>query len=135
MFSSLLISGSSGSFKTRANTRSGIRTSVTNVPIVSTTPPAPSEPGAEPPPASLHGCGAASCLLRDRLGRDQIRRFAGIAEHLKQDARAALAEHLGPLLQIGGVVLQLAADLQPVADQHGRQLGHQLLAGVGSAAK
>ena len=32
------------------------------------------------------------------------------------------------------MVLQLAADLQPVGDQHGRQLGDELLLGVGLAA-
>ena len=36
--------------------------------------------------------------------------------------------------EIGGVVLGVAPDLQPLSQQHGTQFGHQLLMGIGTPA-
>ena len=39
------------------------------------------------------------------------------------------------MLQIGGMALELTADLEPIAKQHRSQLGHQLLPGITGLAK
>ena len=63
------------------------------------------------------------------LRADQIRRLPRLAEHLKQHLGRFL-EQLDPVAQIGGMAFDLAADLQPIAQQHRPQFGDQLLAGI-----
>ena len=57
---------------------------------------------------------------------DQICRLPGVAEHLEQAPRLFL-QQLSPVLEVSGMVLELAADLQAVADQDGGKLCHQFL--------
>lgn len=63
------------------------------------------------------------------LRADQIRRLPRLAEHLKQHLLRFL-EQLDPVTEIGGMALDLTADLQPIAQQQRPQLGDQLLAGI-----
>ena len=60
---------------------------------------------------------------------NQIRRLPRLTEHLEEHLGRFL-EQLDPVTEIGGVALDLAADLQPIAQQHRPQLGDQLLAGI-----
>ncbi len=64
---------------------------------------------------------------------DQIRSPAGLAQHLKQHP-GGFPQQLDPVAQIGRMALDLAAHLQPLAQQHGAQLGHELLTGIAGAA-
>jgi len=61
-----------------------------------------------------------------RLRTDQIRSLPRLAEHLKQHLWR-FPEQLDPVVEIGGMALDLAADLQTIAKQQGPQLSDQLL--------
>ena len=39
------------------------------------------------------------------------------------------------MLQIGGMALELTADLEPITEEHGPQLGDELLSGIAGLAK
>ena len=52
------------------------------------------------------------------LRRNQLHRLTGLPEHLKQHLGLGL-EQGDPVLQIGGMALELTADLQPIAQGHG----------------
>lgn len=56
-------------------------------------------------------------LLGVGLLTDQIRRLPCLAEHLKEHLRRLL-QQLDPVTEIGGMALDLAADLQPIAQKH-----------------
>ena len=55
--------------------------------------------------------------LPRRLRTDQIRRLPRFAEHLEQPLWRFL-EQLDPVTEIGGMALDLAADLQPIPQQY-----------------
>jgi len=55
--------------------------------------------------------------LPSNLRKNQIHRLPRLAEHLKQHLRRFL-EKLDPVAEIGGMALDLAADLQPITQQH-----------------
>ena len=63
------------------------------------------------------------------LRPNQIRRLPGLAEHLKQHLGRFLEKH-DQVAQIGGMALDLAADLQPIAQQYRPQLRDHLLASI-----
>ena len=76
-----------------------------------------------PPPA--HGpsgpvdFGLAIHFARPHLlRRNQLHRLPGLPEHLKQHLGFGL-EQGDSMLQIGGMALELTADLQPIAQEHG----------------
>ena len=52
------------------------------------------------------------------LRRNQFRRLPGLPEHLEQHLRLGL-EQADPMLQIGGMALELTADLEPITQEHG----------------
>jgi len=84
----------------------------------------------EPPPQPSADKGLAVGLRLPRHPRaDQIRRLPSLAEHLKQHP-GRLLEQLDPVAQIGGMALDLAADLQPITQQDRPQLSDQLLMGI-----
>jgi len=56
-------------------------------------------------------------IIESGFRTDQIRRHPRLAEHLKQHLGRFL-EQLDPVPEIGGMALDLAADLQPIAQQH-----------------
>jgi len=55
--------------------------------------------------------------LPRHLRTDQTHRLPRLAEYLKQHLRRFL-EQLDPVAEIGGIAFDLAADLQPIAQQH-----------------
>jgi hypothetical protein len=75
--------------------------------------------------SSLH----PTWIIESGFRTDQIRRLPRFAEHLKQHL-GRLLEQLDPVAEIGGMALDLAADLQPITQQHRPQLGNQLLTGI-----
>jgi len=52
------------------------------------------------------------------LRRNQLHRLPGLPEHLEQHLGLGL-EQGDPMLQIGGMALQLTADLKAIAQEHG----------------
>jgi hypothetical protein len=59
------------------------------------------------------------------LGCDQLGGLSGIAKHLEQDTRAiVIAQDLSPALQVSGVVVGAAVDLQTITNKEGTKLGH-----------
>lgn len=50
---------------------------------------------------------------RNPLRRNQLHRLPGLPEHLKEHLGLGL-EQGDPMLQIGGMALQLTADLEPI---------------------
>ncbi len=79
-------------------------------------------------------CLALGLPLCLRLRTDQIRRLPRLAEHLEQHLGRFL-EQLDPVPEIGGMALDLAADLQPIPQQHRPQLSDQLLTGIARLPK
>ena len=64
-------------------------------------------------------CGIEAWLIRaGYLRRKQLHRLPGLPQDLKQHLGLGL-EQGDPMLQIGGMALQLTADLQPIAQEHG----------------
>ena len=62
------------------------------------------------------------------LGCDQLSGFGGIAKHLEQDTRAiVIAQDLSPSLQVSGVIVGTAVDLQTITNKEGTKLCDQLL--------
>ena len=55
------------------------------------------------------------------------------AEHLKQHRRF-FPQQLSPVGEVGRMVLEVRADLQPLADDHRPELSHQLFSGIGRTA-
>ena len=72
--------------------------------------------------------------LRHPLRRNQLHRLPGLSQHLEKHLGLGL-EQGDPMLQIGGMALQLTADLQPIAQEHRSQLSDQLLSGITGLAK
>ena len=68
------------------------------------------------------------------LRRNQLHRLPGLYQHLEEHLGLGL-EQGDPMLQIGGMALQLTADLEPIAKEHRSQLGDQLLPGIAGLAK
>ena len=51
------------------------------------------------------------------LRRNQLHRLPGLPQHLKEHLGLGL-EQGDPMLQIGGMALELTADLEPIAQEH-----------------
>ncbi len=81
--------------------------------------------GGLPPQVLIASDGTWKAAFRT----DQIGRQPRLAEHLKQHL-GRFPEQLDPVTEIGGMALDLAADLQPITQQHRPQLCDQLLTGI-----